>query len=138
MDLYDFNKNFSNEPLEKVSKEQKSVYLLGDFNVNLLNYNGHNPNNEFLDSVVSNSFIPYILQPTRITDHSEAVIDKISSNVITVDAISGNLTATISDHLPQIIIVPNVFANSPSKISNIYERDWSNFDQVNVDCFSID
>ena len=138
MDLDDFNKNFLNKLLEKVSKEQKSVYLLGDFNVNLLNYNGHNPNNEFLDSVVSNSFIPYILQPTRITDHSEAVIDKISSNVITVDAISGNLTATISDHLPQIIIVPNVFANSPSKISNIYERDWSNFDQVNVDCFSID
>ena len=35
MDLDDFNKNFLNKVLEKVSKEQKSVYLLGDFNVNL-------------------------------------------------------------------------------------------------------
>ena len=43
MDLDDFNKNFLNKHLEKVSKEQKSVYLLGDFNVNLLNYNDHPP-----------------------------------------------------------------------------------------------
>ena len=36
--------------------------------------------------------------------------------------------------------VPNVFANPPSNRSNIYERDWSNFDQVHfvLDYFSID
>ena len=105
MDLDDFNKNFLNKLLEKVSKEQKSVYLLGDFNVNLLNYNDHPPTNEFLDSLASNSVIPYILQPTRITDHSETLIDNIFSNVITVDAISGNLTVRIFDQLPQIMIL---------------------------------
>ena len=38
------------------------------------------------------------------------------------------------------MIVPNVFANPPSNRSNIYERDWSNFDQVHfvLDYFSID
>ena len=41
MDLDDFNKNFLHKLLEKVPKEQKSLYLLGDFNVNLLNYNDH-------------------------------------------------------------------------------------------------
>ena len=68
------------------------------------------------------------------------LFDNIFSNLSTVDAISGNLTATISDHLPQIMIVPNVFANPPSNMCNIYERDWSNFDQVNfvLDYFSID
>ena len=106
---------------------------MGDYNVNLLTYNDHTPTNEFLDSLASNSVIPYILQPTRITDHSETLID-IFSNVITVDANSDNLTATISDHIP-----PSVFANPPSNRSNIYERDWSNFDQVNfvLDYFSI-
>ena len=105
MDLDDFNKNVLNKLLDKVSKEQKSVYLLGDFNVNLLNYNDHPPTNEFLDSLASNSVIPYILQPTRITDHSETLIDNIFSNVITVDAISGNLTVRIFDQLPQIMIL---------------------------------
>ena len=66
--------------------------------------------------------------------YSETIIDN------TADAISGNLTAMISDHLPEIVIVPNVFANTPSNRSNIYERGWSNFDQVNfvLDYFSID
>ena len=57
MDLTDFNSNYLNNLLEKISKEQKSVFLLGDFNINLLDYNNvHNPTNGFLDSLASNSF----------------------------------------------------------------------------------
>ena len=42
MDLNDFNCSYLNKLFENVSKEQKSVFLLRDFNVNLLNYNEHN------------------------------------------------------------------------------------------------
>ena len=42
MDLADFNCNYLNKLLENISKEQKPIFLLGDFNVNLLNYNEHN------------------------------------------------------------------------------------------------
>ena len=115
MDLNDFNTNYLNNLLDKVSKEQKSVFLLGDFNVNLLNYNDHNPTNEFLDSLASNSFVPYILQPTQLASYSKTLTDNIFSNIISPEAISGNLTSTISDHLPQFMIVPNVFSNSPLK-----------------------
>ena len=109
-------------------------------NVNLLNYNEHNQTNEFLDSLASNSFIPLILQPTRITSHSNTLIDNIFSNVIDPDIISGNLTATISDHLPQFAIIPNMFGNILGNKSNIYERDWSKFDQENfiLDYFFVD
>ena len=37
MDLTDFNCNYLNKLLEYISKEQKSIFLLEDFNVNLLN-----------------------------------------------------------------------------------------------------
>ena len=92
MDLTDFNCNYLNKLLENISKEQKSVFLLGDFNVNLLNYNEHNQTNEFLDSLASNSFIPYILQPTRLTSHSNTLINNIFSFVTDPDIISDNLT----------------------------------------------
>ena len=46
--------------LEKVSKKQKQIILLGDFNINLLNYNVHQPANDFLDFLASYSIIPYI------------------------------------------------------------------------------
>ena len=104
------------------------MFLLADFNVNLLNYNEHNQTNEFLDSLASNSFIPLILQPTRITSHSNTLIDDIFSSVIDPDTILGNLTATISDHLPQFAIIPNMFGNISGNKSKIYERDWSKFD----------
>ena len=42
IDLTDFNCNYLNKLLENISKEQKSIFLLGDFNDNLLNYNEHN------------------------------------------------------------------------------------------------
>ena len=50
------------------------------------------------------------------------------------------MTATISDHLPQFSIIPNMFGNIPGNKSNIYERDWSKFDQDNfiLDYFSVD
>ena len=40
-----------------------------------------------------------------------------------------NLTATISDHLPQFFIAPHTFNNPPSGKSFIFERDWSKFDK---------
>ena len=47
MDLTDFNFNYLNKLLENISKEQKSIFLLEDFNVNLLNYNEHNQTMNF-------------------------------------------------------------------------------------------
>ena len=140
MNLADFNCNYLNKLLKNISKEQKSIFLLRDFNVNVFNYNEHNQTNEFLDSLASNSFIPLILQPTRITSHSNTVIDNIFSNVIDPDITSGNLTATISDHLPQFSIIPNMFSNNPGNKSNVYVRDWSKFGRENfiLDYFSIE
>ena len=104
-----------------------------------MNYNEHNQTNELLDSLASNSFIPLILQPIRITRHSNTVIDNIFSNVIDPDIISGNLTATISDHLPQFAIILNMFGNILGNKPNIYERDWSKFDRESfiLDYFSV-
>ena len=81
-ELTDFNSNYLNKLLDNISKEQKSIFLLEDFNANLLNYNKHNPTNEFLDSLASNSSAPLILQPTRITSHSNTLIDNIFLNII--------------------------------------------------------
>ena len=47
-----------NPLFNKLSKEKKQVFLLGDFNIDLLNYNDHQLTNEFLDSLASNSFLP--------------------------------------------------------------------------------
>ena len=77
---------------------------------------------------------------TRITNHSNTLIDNLFSNSIDPGIISGNLTATTSDHLPQFAIIPNMFGNISGNKSNIYERDWSKFDLENfiLDYFSVE
>ena len=139
MDLNEFNSDYLNSLLAKLSIEKKTVCLLGDYNVDLSKYEQHCPTNEFLDSFASSIFLPYIIQPTRVTSNSKTIIDNIFSNIISTDIISGNLTATISDHLPEFLIAPEIFRNSPSNKSNYFERDWSNFNQENfiLDYFSV-
>ena len=39
------------------------------------------------------------------------------------------MTATISDHLLQFAIIPNMFGNILGNKSNIDEKGWSKFDQ---------
>ena len=50
------------------------------------------------------------------------------------------MTITISYHMPQFAIISNMFGYIPGNNSNIYERDWSKFDQENfiLDYFSVD
>ena len=131
MDVLDFKNNYLSQISEIVSKERKQVFLLADFNINLLNYNDHQPTNDLLDSLASNSFIPCILHPTRITSHSKTLIDNIFSNFISPEIISGSINANISDHLPQFSFVPNILSNPSTQKSNYYERDWSKFKQEN-------
>ena len=54
--------------------------------------------------------------------------------------ISGNLTASILDHLPQFQVAPNIFFNASYPKSNNYERDWPRFDQGKfvLDYFSVE
>ena len=55
----------------------------------------------------SYGFLPYILHPTRVTESTATVIDNIFSNATNFqEAISGNLTLPISDHLAQFLIIP--------------------------------
>ena len=110
MDLNDFNNEYLNPLLARL---KKAVFLLSDYNVDLSKYEKHSPTNEFLDPLASSMFLPYIIQRTRVTSNSKYIIDNIFSNIMSTNVISGNLTATISDYLPQFLIAPEIFRNSP-------------------------
>ena len=90
----------TNELLSKISKENKVCYLMGDFNLNLMNRQSHSVTGEFLDALYSNMFFPLITRPTRITCHSVTLIDNIFVNQFFDRSRSGLFFNDISDHLP--------------------------------------
>ena len=61
--------------LTKLKNEFKTYYLMGDYNVNLLNYNKHRETTEFVDILHSISFAFLINRPTRINGSSATLID---------------------------------------------------------------
>ena len=79
MSINGFNDDYLNKLLDKLSKENKTIFLLGDFSINLLNYDIHPPTNEFLDSLLSHYFLPHIIQRSRVTNKSKTLIDNIFS-----------------------------------------------------------
>ena len=131
MNLNEFNDNYLNILLQKISKEKKNFCLLGNFNVDLLKYDKHAGTDEFIDSLSSYMYLPYILHPTRVTSRSQTIIDNIFSNYVSKEAVSGNLTSTISDHhLPQVLFIPSMFSDNLATNSRIFERSWESFNQA--------
>ena len=51
--------------------------------------------------------------------------------MLSSEIISGNLTATISDHLHQFLVAPDILSNTSYNKSTIFERDWSKFNHEN-------
>ena len=110
-------------------RKLKQIFLLGDFSINLLNYNKGQPTSEFLNCLSCKSIIPYVLQPRSLISHSKTLIDKCFSDVPSCEAISRNITGTISSHLPQFLFPPNVISNPLFNKSNYLDKDWSQFNR---------
>ena len=76
-----------------------------------------------LNSLSSHMFLPHIVEPRRIRNNFKTLIDNIYSNAITPNNILGTITATILDYLPQFLIAPGIFSNTPSTKLSIFESD---------------
>ena len=118
----------------------KNVFRFGDFNIDLIKYDKHSRKNEFIDSLFSDMFFPYILHPTRVTGYSQTINHSIFSNYVSKEVVCSNLTSMIFDHLLQVLFIPSVFSNHPAIKSNIFERSWTKFNQAEfvMHCFDKD
>ena len=82
-----------------------SAFIMGDFNLDLLHSDSHGPTGEFLNIMISNSFLPTICHPTRITETSATLIDNIFTNNIRFKMDTAIVYSDVSDHLPVVVCV---------------------------------
>ena len=132
MDIDEFNAHYLPKLLSKISKESKNkdFVLMGDFNIDLLNYNTNNSIAEFLDKMYSSSLLPLITHPTRISKTSQTLIDNIFTTAISDESKTGNITTVISDHFCQFISLP--LAETIPKPKDRYGRNFRDFNKENV------
>ena len=54
--------------MEKISKQHKLIFLMGDFDINLLNYESHGKTNDFINAMISHYLLPLsCIQPVSLT-----------------------------------------------------------------------
>ena len=88
--------------LANVEREKKIFYIMGDYNINLLNHNSHPKTTSFLDTIYCKSFVPLINRPTSVSESSHTIIDNIITNNFAELKCSmhGIMLTDISDHFP--------------------------------------
>ena len=118
--------NALKEQLSNLNNKDKEVFVLGDININLFNYNRDNQTSDYLDMLLDLGYMPLISKATRITDHTATLIDHIYTNVPQKITKEGLCLADITDHLPVFCTVRN---RLPVHHETKNFRDFSHFDQ---------
>ena len=78
MDIWKCNHHYLNPLLDNLSKEaNKTIVLLGEFHIELLNFDTSEQVSTFPDDLASNSLQPQIFVPTRISNNSKTLTDNI-------------------------------------------------------------
>lgn len=77
--------------------------------------------------MLSNKLIPSIAPPARVTENSSILIDNKLSNIHECKTISWNLTTSLSDHLPQFLLLDEFLSNIKScnelpKLKRIFKK----------------
>ena len=116
--------------LEKLSSSDKVVYLMGDFNIDLLKSEISDYSQNFLLSLQCYSFFPVIDKPTRVYNNSATLIDNIFLNRFDHKISGGNIVSDISDHYSQFCFIHSLIPKNFTAKHKI--RDYSNFSE---ECF---
>ena len=131
MSVPTFNVEIFAPLLKNLNKENKEVILTGDFNVNLLNFGKKRGTHQFLEELFHNNYTPQITLPTRITDRSSTLIDNNFLNAQLHKQTSGNITTSISDHLPQFTILEKFLeTRNITEKEQITYRDFKSFNKI--------
>jgi hypothetical protein len=84
--------------MDIIAEEHKHGIMMGDMNIDLLNFQSHTNTCNYLDNVFSHGFLPTITKPTRVTQTSATLIDHFYTNDITGNGSSGIIINDVADH----------------------------------------
>ena len=130
--IKEFKGSFS-DLLYSLNNENKDVYLLGDFNIDIdERYSYHMRTHNFKTILSACSFTPVILKHTRITSHSATCLDNIFTNVHSQTLLLSGVFATqaYSDNFPIFGILRKVSQKNEKitiKRRNICQKNISKF-----------
>ena len=97
--------NYLKEFLSNKSIITKDIYIVGDFNLNFIDYENNKKIKDFVNLLFEKGLIPVINKPTRVSLKSATIIDHIITNTLFTHATQSRIIKTdVSDHFPIYLI----------------------------------
>ena len=115
----------------KTNSENKITYVMGDFNIDLLKDDTCRPVHDYIDFIYSKSLIPTIYKPTRITETTATLIDKILSNCENVQK-SAIIITDISDHMATSLVSNLSLRANITHKRNVYYKRCHSDDNISM------
>ena len=112
--------------LDKIKKDNADTIIMGDFNYDLLETNTNQMCQEYMDSMITNGFVPKITLPTKINRNSCKLYDHIFTRFknTSIKSDACIYLTNISDHLP-VLFSMNFMKNQTHKAVYIEKRENS-------------
>ena len=127
--LKDYCKNL----LKKKNTNDKTVFILGDLNVNSLDYDNNESVKKIFNMIFQCGFLPLIQRATRVTRTTATAIDHIITDAIfDKTKHSGIIKTQISDHFPIFTILENCKNCKNNEKTKTTKRD---FNEENIQNF---
>ena len=128
------------EMLKEIKKRTENVVLGLDHNLDFLKSVVHKCTHSFIDLNLEHDLVPTIIRPTCITKSSAILIDNILVSQKFCGRFESNiLIDDISDHLPTVLVLKDMYTNKKDKVQ-IKSRDMrpSSIDTVVRGLYRVD
>ena len=105
---------------------------MGDFNIDLLNFENHSPTSAYIDCIFGHGLMPLISKPTRVDANrgSATLINHLYMNILECSYTCGLVITDMSDHYGVFAIAQNIGEREVPK--NIIFRS---FNEANMAVF---
>ena len=92
---------YLNTFLAKSKTTNKTCFLIGDLNLNLIDYQSNAKVRDFVNLIFQHSLVLIVNKPTRVTKNNATLIDYIiNDSFMDQEILTGILKTDISDHFP--------------------------------------
>ena len=110
---------YLNTFLVKSKTTDKTCFLVGDLNLNLIDYQSNAKVRDFVNLIFQHCLVPTVNKSTRVTKNNATLIDYIITNsFMDQENLTGILKTDISDHFPIFTISVKHRLDSSHKKSN--------------------
>ena len=124
--------------LDVVSRENKTLIMSGDFNVNLLDYDKNVNVRNFVNLFVSHNLFSTIVKPTRVTGATSTLIDHIWTNIYSNCNSNGIFYDKITYHYPIFSTFSNLKNKTHNNVKSFEEIKFRNYNSVKSELLNVD